>query len=127
MLDLRYLSQIQKMQIKEDVDAYEEEISQPGPNFVWHIDGHDKFNPYGINIPGCIDGYSRRIIWLEDAASNKIPELIAKYYLDAIKQMEGEPRIVKTNNGTEHSLIQPQHVYFSEVTLFILKVVICTH
>ena len=56
-----------------------------------------------------------------------MPELIAKYYLDAIKQMEGEPRIVKTNNGTEHSLIQPQHVYFSEVTLFILKVVICTH
>ena len=66
-------------------------------------------------------------MWLEDAASNKIPELIAKYYLDAIKQMEGEPRIIKTNNGTEHSLIQPQHVYFSEVTLFILKVVICTH
>ena len=79
MLDWRYLSQTQKMQIKEDVDAYEEEISQPGPNFVWHIDG------------------------------------------------QGEPRIVKTNNGTEHSLIQPQHVYFSEVTLFILKAVICTH
>ena len=92
----------------------------PGPNFVWHFDGHDKLKPYGISIHGCIDGYSRRIIWLEVAASNKVPELIAKHYLDAIKQMEGKPKIVKADNGTEHSVIQPLHVYFSEVTLFIL-------
>ena len=82
----------------------------PGPNFVWHIDGHDKLKPYGISIHGCIDGYSRRIIWLEVAASNKVPELIAKHYLDAIKQMEGKPKIVKADNGTEHSVIQPLHV-----------------
>ena len=93
----------------------------PGPNFVWSIDGHDKLKPYGISIHGCIDGYSRRIIWLEVAASNKVPELIAKHYLDAVKQMEGKPKIVKEDNGTEHSVIQPLHVYFSEVTLFVLK------
>ena len=57
----------------------------PGPTFVWHIDGHDKLKPNGISIHGCIDGYSRRIIWLEVAVSNKVPELIAKHYLDAIK------------------------------------------
>ena len=66
----------------------------PGPNFVWHIDGHDKLKPYGISIHECIDGCSRRIIWLEVAASNKVPELIAKRYLDA-KQMEGKSKIVK--------------------------------
>ena len=74
----------------------------PGPNFVWHIDGHDKLKPYGMSIHGCITGYSRRIIWLEFAASNKISEFIAKHYLDAIKQMEGKPKIVKADNGTEH-------------------------
>ena len=36
-----------------------------GPNYVWYINGHDKLKPYGINIHGCIDGYSRRIIWLK--------------------------------------------------------------
>jgi len=36
-----------------------------GPNSVWHIDGHDKLKPYGFSIHGCIDGFSRRIIWLE--------------------------------------------------------------
>ena len=90
----------------------------PGPNYVWHVDGHDKRKPYGISIHGCIDGYSRRIIWLEVAATNKIPELIAKYYLDAVKQMKGKPKIIKADDGTEHSVIELLHVYFSEVIVF---------
>ena len=89
----------------------------PCPNFVWNVDGHDKLKPYGISIHRCIDGYSRLIIWLEVAASNKVPE----HYLDAIKQMEGKLKIVKAVNGTEQSVIQSVHVYFSEVTLFILN------
>ena len=93
----------------------------PGPNFVWHIDDHDKLKPFGISIHQCINGYSRRIIWLEVAASNKVRELIAKHYLDAVKQMEGKPKIVKADNDPEHSVIQPLHIYFSEVTLFILN------
>ena len=90
----------------------------PGPNYVWHIDDHDKFKPYCISIHGCIDGYSRRIIWLEVAATNKMPELIAKYYLDAVKQMKGKPKIIKADDGTEHSVTEPLHVYFSEVIVF---------
>ena len=69
----------------------------PGPNYVWHIDGHDKPKPYGISIHGCIDGYSRRIIWLEVAATNTMPELIAKYYLDAVKQMKGNQLNIELN------------------------------
>ena len=55
------------------------------PKCVWHIDGHDKLKTYGLSIHGCIDDYSRRIILLEVAFTNKVPELIAKYYLDALK------------------------------------------
>ena len=36
----------------------------PGPIFCWHIDGYDKLKPYGFPIHGCIDGFSRRILWL---------------------------------------------------------------
>ena len=39
--------------------------TNPGPDFMWHIDSYDKLKPYGICINGCIDGYSRYIIWLE--------------------------------------------------------------
>ena len=33
----------------------------PGPNYMWHVDGYEKLSPYGICINGCIDGYSRHI------------------------------------------------------------------
>ena len=43
----------------------------PDPNFVWHIDGHEKLKSYVISIHGCIDGYFQHIIWLEVTASTK--------------------------------------------------------
>ena len=90
----------------------------PSPNYVWYIDGHDKLKTYDISIHGCIDGYSRRIIWIEVAATNKMPELIANYYVEAVKQMKGKPKIIKAGDGTEHSVIEPLCVYFSEVIIF---------
>lgn len=49
------------------------------PNYVWHVDGYDKLKPYGICVHGAIDGYSRRIIWLEVSQSNNDPAIIAMY------------------------------------------------
>ena len=42
-----------------------------GPNFVWHLDGHEKLKPFGFSIHGSIDGFSRCLIWLEVASSNR--------------------------------------------------------
>ena len=41
-----------------------------GPNSCWYADGYDKLKPYGFPIHGCIDGYSRRILWLKVTKSN---------------------------------------------------------
>ena len=30
--------------------------SNPGPNYAWHIDGHDKLKPFGFSVHGAIDG-----------------------------------------------------------------------
>ena len=57
------------------------------PNFVWHLEGHDKLKPFCVSIHGCIDGFSLYLIWLEVASSNRKPELIAKFYLDAVKSL----------------------------------------
>ena len=35
-----------------------------GPNFMWHMDGYNKIKSLGLPIHGCIDGYSRKIHWL---------------------------------------------------------------
>ena len=45
----------------------------PSPNFCWHTDGYDKLKLYGFPIHGCIDGWSRNIIWLRFARSNNKP------------------------------------------------------
>ncbi len=48
-----------------------------GPNAVWHVDGYDKLKHYGVFIHGCIDGFSRQIIWLKAAYTNKHPGVVA--------------------------------------------------
>ncbi|KAH3828422.1 hypothetical protein DPMN_130382 [Dreissena polymorpha] len=54
-----------------------------GPNNIWHEDGYDKMKLFGFCIHGAIDGFSRKIIWLEVSDTNNDPKLIARYYLDA--------------------------------------------
>ena len=44
-----------------------------GPNFCWHLDVCEKLKPYGFSIHGCIDGYSRKMLWLCSLKSNKDP------------------------------------------------------
>lgn len=80
-----------------------------GPNYVWHIDGHDKLKPFGFSIHGCIDGFSRKLIWLEVGPSNKLPEVIAQFYMESVSKY-GCPRYVKADAGTEHALIEPIHI-----------------
>jgi hypothetical protein len=86
--------------------------SSKGPNFIWHIDGHDKLKPFGFFIHGCIDGFSRRLIWLEVGATNKRPEVIGRYYLDAVRQIGRVPQKMRSDNGTENSIIEALQVFF---------------
>ncbi|KAK3099017.1 hypothetical protein FSP39_025318 [Pinctada imbricata] len=73
-----------------------------GPDYVWHVDSYDKLKPYGIAINGCIDGYSRNIIWLEANITNSDPSVIADYYIQAVKQRKGCPQRIRADMGTEN-------------------------
>eukprot|EP00111_Clytia_hemisphaerica_P011824 TCONS_00034751-protein len=76
-----------------------------GPNYVWHLDRYDKLKPYGFGIHGAIDGFSRRIIWLKVAVSNKDPAVVSNFYLDAVQNLSGIPRKVVGDRGTENIYI----------------------
>nr|XP_022307773.1 uncharacterized protein LOC111113775 [Crassostrea virginica] len=80
-----------------------------GPNSVWHLDGYDKLKPYGISIHGCIDGFSRRVIWLEADITNKRPEVVAEYYLSAVQMLKGCPEKIRADPGAENGLIATFH------------------
>ena len=69
---------------------------------MWHTNGYDKLKPFGFWVHGCINGFSRRIMWLEVASTNNDPSIVAKYFLDTIKQIKGSPSIVRADYGTEN-------------------------
>ena len=78
----------------------------PGPNFIWHLDGYDKLKPFGFCIHGCIDGFSRKLIWLEVATTNNNPRVTAYYFLDTVKNLTFVPTIIRSDKGSENALIE---------------------
>ncbi|KAE8577806.1 hypothetical protein XENTR_v10023069 [Xenopus tropicalis] len=77
-----------------------------GPNAIWHIDSYDKLKPYGIAINGCIDGFSRYVIWMEAFTTNSNPKVIANYFIDAVTLRGGCPERIRTDHGTENGHIE---------------------
>lgn len=84
----------------------------PGPNYAWHMDGYDKLKPYGFPIHGAIDGFSRKILWLNVARSNNSPDQILKYYLCAVEEFNGCPAKLITDLGTENGLAASVQSFF---------------
>ena len=77
-----------------------------GPNFIWHMDSYDKLKPYGFCINGSIDGFSRKMIWLNAYTMSSDPKLIGGYYVDAVQRLGGCPRIVRGDLGTENGHVR---------------------
>lgn len=73
-----------------------------GPNYIWHLDGYDKLKPFGICIHGCIDGFSRKIVWLNAFTTNSDPKVIGGYFMEAVERAGGCPRVVRGDKGTEN-------------------------
>ena len=86
--------------------------SNPGPNYAWHQDGYDKLKPWGFPIHGCIDGFSRKILWLQVARSNNLPENPGSYYLKAVSDIGGVPVELITDLGSENGLTAAMQCYF---------------
>ena len=78
----------------------------PGPNFVWHIDGYDKPSRYGICIHGCVDGFSRNIIWLKAYHTNRNPRIIA-----SIQAFNLCSRRVRADRGTENGHVEQMQMF----------------
>ena len=77
----------------------------PGPSYCWHVDGYDKIKPYGFPVHGAVDGYSRRLLWLKVGRTNNDPAVTAKYFYDCVEELEGCPRLLRTDCGTENGLM----------------------
>ena len=66
--------------------------------------GYDKLKPYGFPIHGAVDGFSRRILWLEVVHSNNDPKVPASFYLNQVKELGGCPLLLVSDCGTENGM-----------------------
>jgi len=83
-----------------------------GPNFLWCLDGHDKFSQYGIQIYAAIDAYSRKIIWFYVGNSNRTAISVVNQYFNAVQAIGICPRFIRTDRGTETVLLADLHFSF---------------
>ena len=73
---------------------------------MWHIDSYDNLKPYGICINGCIDGYSRYIIWLEAFKTNSDRAVIGSYFMSAVERRMGFPKRMRADRGTGNRYVK---------------------
>lgn len=112
VLELLHLLDPEGIELRSKYRLKRREYKVLGPNFLWHIDGHDKLKPFGFAIHVCIDGFSRKIIWLKVGSTNNNPEVIAYYYLKAIKKLKIVPSVIRSDHGTENNLVEPLQAAF---------------
>ena len=76
-----------------------------GPNWVWYLDGYDKLKPFGFEIHGSVDGYSRRGLWLNVLKSNKDPKEVCNLFVSYLTVIQGVPRKIVADRGTKNVFI----------------------
>ena len=85
-----------------------------GPFDVFHIDGNDKLKRFGFAIHGCIDGFSRKLIWLFVSTTNNDPLVVANFYLKAITNLGRAPNTLRMDLGTENVYCEELQVFFTK-------------
>ena len=85
-----------------------------GPFDVFHIDGNYKLKRFGFVIRECIDGFSRKLIWLFVSTTNNDPLVAANFYLKAITNLGRTPNTLRMDLGTENVYCEELQVFFTK-------------
>ena len=71
------------------------------PNSLWHMDGNLKLREYGFVLHAAIDGYSRRIIYLEANVNNRASTVL-NAFLRGVDSVNVIPSRVRSDKGGEN-------------------------
>lgn len=77
----------------------------PWPNSLWHLDGHHSLIRWKFVVHGCIDWFSRRIIFLR-CSTNNLAQTVLNLFVDSIESDEGLwPSRVRVDFGVENVMV----------------------
>jgi hypothetical protein len=79
------------------------EYDNPFANLLWHSDGCHHLIRFGLVLHGCIDGHSRKIMWMHFADNNRAAT-VGALHRAAIMRF-GVPTLHRTDHGTENGEI----------------------
>lgn len=72
----------------------------PGPNSLWHVDTHHSLIRWRCVIHGCIDGYSRLVLYLKCANNNRSDTALQLFVSATLAY--GIPSRVRSDKGGEN-------------------------
>ena len=81
----------------------------PGPNYIWSIDGHCKLEQWGFEIYGCIDAYSRFIVFAHCGYTARTAYSTMVLYLNAVRNYSLSPMIIRSDKGVETLMLANLH------------------
>lgn len=92
------------------------QFTSEGPLWVASLDGHDKLcgyqnSTFPLGVYGCIDTFSRKILFLFVCHSNSNPLVVGKMYLQYLFEAGMLPRNLRVDRGTETGKMATIHVY----------------
>jgi hypothetical protein len=76
----------------------------PWPNSLWHLDGHRSLIRWGLVVHGCIDGFSRRIMFLK-CSNNNFSQTVLELFMNAIEKNGLWPSRIRVDHGVENVLV----------------------
>jgi hypothetical protein len=88
----------------------------PGPNWIWHVDGYMKLEPFGLEVYAAIDGYSRFIIWIYVGISARTAISVYRQYLDCVSSTGFIPRRIRADLGSETVMFGDAHLALRQST-----------
>ena len=87
-----------------------------GPNWVMSLNGHDKLmglqnNTFPIAIYGAIDTASRKLLWIKVWVTNRIPELVARWYFEFLYETRVMPNYIGIDKDSETGTLATMHCF----------------
>ena len=87
-----------------------------GADWVMSLDGHDKLmgfqnNVFPIAIYGAIDTTSTKLLWIKVWVTNRILELVARWYFEFIYETRVRLNNIRIDKGSETGTLATMHCF----------------